>query len=141
MLEKETGVALNWLEQNQRILIRKDQTNLSGENINIKGEQIKSEDMVKLCRIYLDYKLNFEKYISEICRKAAPQLNVLKRLKRFFAFDVKKILARNFIYSNFNYCPLIWYFSSVYSLQKIEKIQGRAPRFLSNDQLSSYGDF
>ena len=78
--------------------------------------------MVKLLGIYLDYKLNFEQHISEIFRKAASQLNVLKRLKRFIAFNEKKILIQSFIFSNFDYCPLVWHFSSTNSLQKIEEI-------------------
>ena len=106
VLEKEAGVALNWLNQNQMIanpekfhaiLIRKDQTNTSGENLIINGELIKSEETVKLLGIYLDYKLNFEKHISEICSKAASQLNVLKRLENFVAFVEKKILVQSFI--------------------------------------------
>ena len=69
VLEKEAGLALNWLKQNQMIanpetfhasLIRKDQTNTSGENLILNGELIKSEETVKLLGIYLDYKLNFE---------------------------------------------------------------------------------
>ena len=72
-MEKEAGVALNWLKQNQiianpekfhAIIIRKDQTNTSGENLIIDGELIKLEETVKLLGIYLDYKLNFEKHIS-----------------------------------------------------------------------------
>ena len=45
-----------------------------------------------------------------------------------------------FVYSNFNYCPLVLYFSSSKSLQKIERIQERALRFLYNDHKSSYDD-
>ena len=60
------------------ILIENDQTNLSGESLNIEGKQIKSEETVKLLVICIDYKLNFEKHISKICRKAASQRNVLK---------------------------------------------------------------
>ena len=121
---------MNWLKQHQMfanpkkfhaIIIRKDQTNISGENLIIKGELIKSEEMVKLLGIYLDYKLYFEKHISEIYRKAASQLNVLKRLKTFVTFDEKKISFQSFIYSDFDYCPLVWYFSSANSLQKIKK--------------------
>ena len=56
VLEEEAGVALTWLKQNQMIanpekfhalLIRKDQTNTSGENFNIQGKMIKSEETVK----------------------------------------------------------------------------------------------
>ena len=35
--------------------------------------------------------------------------------------------------TNFNYCPLVWMFSSASSLKKIENLQKRALRFLYND--------
>ena len=44
------------------------------------------------------------------------------------------------MYSNSNYFPLVWYFSSSKSLQKIKRIQERALRFLYNDHKSSYDD-
>ena len=50
----------------------------------------------------------------------------------------KYILIQSFIYANFNYCPLIWHFSSSKSLQKIESIQKRALRFLYGDYESDY---
>ena len=46
-------------------------------------------------------------HISELCRNAASQLNVLKRLKQFICFNERKILVQSFVYSNFDYCPLI----------------------------------
>ena len=72
VLEEEAGVALTWRKQNQMIvnpeklhalLIRKDQTNASGENFNIQGQMIKSEETAKLLGIQLDYKLNFEQHM------------------------------------------------------------------------------
>ena len=102
VLEQEAGEDLNWIKQNQMIanpekfhavLFRRDQTNTSGENLIIESELIKSEETVKLLGIYLNYVLNFEKHFSEIFRQAAPQCNVLKRFKRFIAFDEKKILV------------------------------------------------
>ncbi len=62
------------------LLIKKDQTTTNGEKIRIQGKTIESEDSVKLLGIQLDYKLNFDPHISQLCRKAAAQLNVLKRL-------------------------------------------------------------
>ena len=87
---------------------------------------------MKLLGVTLDYKLDFDPHISNLFKKAATQLNVLKRLKSFIGFKEKKIFVQSFIYSNFDYCPLIWYFSSSKSLQKIEKLQERALRFLHN---------
>ena len=42
--------------------------------------------------------------------------------------------------SNFNYCSLVWNFSSAQSLNKIENLQKRALRFLLNDYNSTYED-
>ena len=148
-LEAEAGVALDWLKENYMIanpskfhalLIKKDQTTTSGERISIQGKTIKSEDSVKLLGIQLDYKLNFDPHISALCKKAATQLNVLKRLRAYIGFDARKVLVQSFVYSNFNYCPLVWHFCSAKSMHKIEKVQERALRFLHNDHASSYND-
>ena len=111
ILERETGVALSWLEQNEMIanpekfhatLLRKNRTNTGGEEININGKTIKSEETVKLLGVTLDHKLDLDPHISNLCKKAATQLNVLKRLKSFIGLKAKKILVQSFIYSNFN---------------------------------------
>ena len=49
-----------------------------------------------------------------------------------------EILINSFIYSNFNYCPLVWHFSSCKSTAKIEKIQKRCLRIVLNDNTSDY---
>ena len=92
VLENETDSALSWLEQNEMIanrnkfhafIVKKDQTNTSRIDLNFQGHSIKSEETVKLLGVTLDYKLNFDPHISNLCKKAAVQLNVLKRLKSF----------------------------------------------------------
>ena len=45
-------------------------------------------------------------------------------------FKAKEILVQSFVFSNSNYCPLVWHFSSEKSMKKIEKIHERALRFL-----------
>ena len=92
----------------------------------------------KLIYIAIDDQLNFESHISEICRKAAGQLNALKRLGFYIPLESRKILANSFILSNFNYCPLVWYFSTAKQVQKIEKIQERVLRFVHNDYETDY---
>ena len=78
--------------------------------------------------------------MSSICKEAATQLNFLQRLKSFIGFKEKKVLVQSFIFSNFEHCPLVWYFSSSKSLQNIKKLHERALRFLNNDDTSSYND-
>ena len=48
------------------------------------------------------------------------------------------MMINTFIYSNFNYAPLAWHFSSRNSQKKIEKVQDRCLRLLFDDYSSSY---
>ena len=50
------------------------------------------------------------------------------------------MLVNSFVISNFNYCSLVWNFSSAQSLNKIENLQKRALPFLLNDYDSTYED-
>jgi len=90
-LEKETGVALSWLKQNEMIanpekfhaiLLRQTQTSASGEKINIDGEIINSKETVKLLGVTFDYRLDFDIHIFLIFA-TTTQLKFLQRLKSF----------------------------------------------------------
>ena len=67
-------------------LLKKDQKNTCDINFDFQGHSIKSEETVKLLGVTLDYKLSFDQHVSNLCKKAAAQLNVLKRLKSFIGF-------------------------------------------------------
>ena len=112
------------------LFVKEDQTNTCGINLDFQGHSIKSEETVKLLGVTLDYKLNFDPHISNLCKKAAAQLNVLSDLshllvllKKKFWFKVLCIRISTIV---------LWFgtFSPSKSLQKIERIQERALRFL-----------
>jgi hypothetical protein len=44
---------------------------------NLNGINLSCEDEVKLLGVTIDFKLNFNTHISNICKKAAKQLNAL----------------------------------------------------------------
>ena len=50
----------------------------------------------------------------------------------------KEAIINSFILPNFNYCPLMWHFSSCESIRKIEKIQNRCFRIILTDYESDY---
>ena len=93
---------------------------------------------VKLLGVTIDYELNFVKHISEICKKSARQLNVLKRIGRYLNKLGRLTIYYSFILSNFNYCPVTWHFCSEKNTKKMEKIQERARRFIYNDYVLNY---
>ena len=48
-------------------------------------------------------KLNFEKYISNICKKASNQLNAICRMQTFMCHKEKEAMINTFVHSNVNY--------------------------------------
>ena len=66
------------------------------------------------------------------------QLNTISRLQRFIGKEQKEAHRNSVTFSNFNYCPLVWYFCSCKSSQKIERIQLRCLRIIYNDNSSDY---
>ena len=62
----------------------------------------------------------------------------LSRLQKYMGKSYKEAIINSFILSNFNYCPLMWHFSSCDSMRKIEKIQKRCLRIILNDYENDY---
>ena len=91
-----------------------------------------------MLEVTINKKLNFEEHISELCEKASMQLNVISLLQRFMSKEQQEALINSFIFSNFNYCPLVWHFCSCRSSQKIEKIKVCCLRIIYNYYSSDY---
>ena len=147
ILESESKKAISWLQSNkmivnpgkfQGIIIDKKKQNHTAEYISIDQKNIKTSSSVKLLGVHIDDKLNFNLHITKICRSAANQLHALIRLWMSLNFEEGKTLINSYFYSSFNYCPLVWMFSSAKSLNKVESLQKRALRFLYEDYVSSY---
>ena len=87
----------------------------------INGKKIKSEETVELLGVALDYKFDIDPHISNLCKKAATQLNILKRLKKFIGFQEKKVLVQSLVDSNFSHSPLVWYFHPLNHYRKFNR--------------------
>ena len=143
ILQSDSVVITGWFKKNQvivnpdkfQVIIKhKKKGDLTNENVIIDNKQIKTVPLVELLEIQLDDKLNFSTHISNICKSAANQLNALIRLQKFLSFKEKKISINSYFMANFNYCPLVWMFSSAVSLKKIYNLQKRAQVFIQKLQ-------
>ena len=140
-LEINTSNAIEWMKDNdmianlnkfKAIVLTETDHNTAGIRLEFSGKTILFSNEIDLLGVTIDT----DSHITKICRKASRQLNAWKRLGFYISLDTCKILANSFIISNFNYCPLVWYYSRAKQLQKIEKIQERILRFLHNDYVS-----
>jgi hypothetical protein len=116
-LEEESKILINWFSINkmkanpenvQAIAVGKN-THDKNLKFNLEGIEIECETEVKLLGVTIDFKLNFNEHISNICKKASMQLNVLKRIGKHHTKLGKLTMYYSFIMSNCNHCPLVWH--------------------------------
>ena len=140
-VQNEAEMAIQWFKDNFMIVnLGKFQAvvlNRFGK-MSIENKKITSEHSVKLLGLDIDDQLNFDNRVSTLCKKADFLLNAVDRLRKYIGFPEKKALIEAFLFSNFNYCPLIRHFISMISTNKIDSIQKRALRLLYNDYTSNY---
>ena len=68
-----------------------------------------------------------------MCKKAAQKLGVLNRIPSLLDSEKKRLVFNATIKSHFNYCPLIWMFSSRRSNNLINRIHESSLRTVYND--------
>ena len=146
ILEAEGELSVGWFRENemvvnsdkfQAIILNRKEAQ-GAHKLIIDNKEIKTTNSIKLLGINIDDQLKFNEHISVLCSKAAMQLNALSRLQKYMGKSEKEAIINSFILSNFNYCPLVWHFSSCESIRKIEKIQKRCLRIILNDYESDY---
>ena len=145
-LEQESESALSSFKQNEMIvnadmfqaIILHKKENEAECNLTIDNNNIESTKSVKLLSITIDDRLRFDQNISNLCSKAAMQLNALGRLQKYMGKPEKVTIVNSFIYADFNYCPLVWHFSTCELIRKIEKIQKCYVRREFDDYDSDY---
>ena len=116
----------------------KSSGNLDVHTIEIDGNKIETTNSADLLGIHIDNKLTFDDHIFTLCNKASMQLNAIGRLKHYLCKKDLEVIINSFIYSDFNYCPLVWHFSSCKTLRKMEDIHKRCLRIIHNDYDSDY---
>ena len=104
---------------------------------NLDSGNITCQEVVKLLGVDIDFfHLNFDHHISNICKKATQQLNVMRRIGHNLSLLNRLTISHTL--SNFNFYPLSWHCCSENNTKKMEKLQERALRFVFYDLSSSY---
>ena len=84
--------------------------------------RLKKAAIKKLPVITIDEHLNFNKYIINVCNCARSKLHALLRMFSLLSYPQKKGVSNSFASGQFNYCSLIWIFSSIRFQRKISKL-------------------
>ena len=94
----------------------------------------------KLLGVEIDSNLNFDLYVSSLCKKAGKKFSVFALLSNFMSLNQRRALMKRFIESQFGFCPLIWMFHGRIVNKKINHLHERALRIVYKDYISSFED-
>ena len=99
ILITETDAEFNWIESNQiftnpekfhlMFLFANKKDLISQQTINIRGISLKNEANFTWQDVDINNHLSFHGHINSLCRKAANQINDLKRLSSFMGMTEK----------------------------------------------------
>ena len=135
-LKDDTYLAIEWFKNNSMKLNQnKCQLLVSGfkyENIwaNIGKTKIWESKKQNLLGVETDRILSFDEYIASLCKKSGKKLSVLSRLSNLMCTNMKRVLIKSFIESEFGYCPLIWVLHSRCVNKKINHLHERSLRIV-----------
>ena len=92
----------------------------------------------KLLGLIVDGNLNFDHYVSSLCKKTDRKLSTLARTSRHASFKKKRTLLKAFVKSRFGYNPLKKIFHNRKTDFKINYIHEKALKIVYNDNISSF---
>jgi hypothetical protein len=92
----------------------------------------------KLLGIFLDEHLTLDYQVSHICNKLTRSLYCIKQAKHMIPTDGLKALYFALIHSHLTYCTLIFSGITAINRMKIEKVQKKAIRIMTNSAYNAH---
>ena len=100
--------------------------------------KLKTPIVKKPLGIKVDSRLNFNKHLDGIIKKASRKINALSKITPFINISKRRVLKKSFFNSQFNYCPLVWIFQNHSLNNKINRLHEKALRIVYRDSESSF---
>jgi hypothetical protein len=92
----------------------------------------------KLLGIFLDEHLSLDYHVTHICNKLTRSLYCIKQAKHLIPLEGLKSLYFALIHSHLNYCTLIFSGITASNRQRIEKVQKKAIRIMTNSTYNAH---
>ena len=141
-LEEDSSVLEKWFSDNF-LKLNDDKCHLmifgdksTEATVSIGNSRINESDYEKLLGVTFDKKSSFKKHVEDLSKKANQKLHALACLSNYIDPIKSEILMNSFIWSQFNYFPLVWMFHDRAANSKLNRIHERALRLVCKDSES-----
>ena len=104
----------------------------SKPDLNIDGEEITMVNNTKYLSLKVDDQLKWSTHWSSTIKKVSRGIGMLKYSKRYLPKESLFMLYRSLVEPYFRYCCPVWGSCSASALDKLQKLQNRAARIVTN---------
>ena len=97
----------------------------------IDNNEIDRVNCAKSLGVTIDKNLNWAVHINNVVKKVSSAIGALKRVRPFITFDTAVMVYKSLILPHFDYCSVVWGGISQYLSDKLQKMQNRAARVVT----------
>ena len=113
-------------------LLSLDLPSSSKPDLNIGSEEITMVNNTKYLGLQVDDQLKWSTHLSNTIKKVSRGIGMLKFSKRYLPKESLIMLYRSLIEPYFRYCCPVWGSCGASALDKLQKLQNRAARIVTN---------
>ena len=100
-------------------------------NITINDKPVKKVNETETLGMTIDQHLTWGRHVEEISKKISSAIGALKRIRPTITLDVANKIYKAIIQPHIDYCSTVWEGLGVTLLDKIQKLQNRAARIIT----------
>ena len=108
------------------------------KSMQIQNLCIKASSSEELLGTKIDSNLTFYDHIISLCSNANKKLSALSRVSKYMGINKRRMLMKSYIFSQFNYCPLVWMCHSRSLNNKINRMHDRALQIVYRNCKSNF---
>lgn len=101
-------------------------------DLDMERENIEILSQIKYLGLFIDEKLDMNAHVDYVCSKASKKLGVLNRLRKKMDIPEKICIYKTIVAPHFNYCASMLFLCNESQIYRMQKIQNRAMRAITN---------
>ncbi len=123
-------LALNISKTKAMIITMRQFADLQNNHIKIGGDVLEYVENFKYLGVYIDNKLDFNKFCDFIENKMLQKYHMLKRISKKLTSKSLILLYNSLIAPHINYCSTVLFLFNEGQLERLQKIQNRIMRLI-----------
>ena len=106
--------------------------------LHIGDEAISIITSTKYLGVQVDQFLNWDEHLVTITKKVSRGLGMLRYAKRYLPLVTVQAMYKSLVEPHFRYCCPVWGAAGITALRKLQKLQNRAARIVTNSPYDAH---